>query len=375
MVSPMVSIRLIVIACMAILPVAPVVHAENAIKKDAPPLIAWSASQIQLAGVQTHIVGVGSNGAARDAVTFQGTVILPPQATMVVSAPLAGVVQDIGVGVGQSVRAGQTVARLMSSQLLEWQRDTRQAQSNAKLAQAKLQRDEQLAAEGLIAQVRLQETRNQHEIAQSIAAERRQAMQLAGGVAESNQPLLALNAAVAGTVMEVLATPGQRVEMGMPVLRIARAGLLAVELQATLAQARTLRVGDSITLEGCRTPARLAAIAPSVNANNQSVVLRADFQSTEPCLRINQFVQASVKSSANTANTVNTVNTVHVPASATVQRDGKAYAFVRKPQGFAPVAVEDVRAGDAIAVQGIAALKGAWMGLGAAEASGVAGGQ
>ncbi len=375
MVSPMVSIRLIVIACMAILPVAPVVHAENAIKKDAPPLIAWSASQIQLAGVQTHIVGAGSNGAARDAVTFQGTVILPPQATMVVSAPLAGVVQDIGVGVGQSVRAGQTVARLMSSQLLEWQRDTRQAQSNAKLAQAKLQRDEQLAAEGLIAQVRLQETRNQYEIAQSIAAERRQAMQLAGGVAESNQPLLALNAAVAGTVMEVLATPGQRVEMGMPVLRIARAGLLAVELQATLAQARTLRVGDSITLEGCRTPARLAAIAPSVNANNQSVVLRADFQSTEPCLRINQFVQASVKSSANTANTVNTVNTVHVPASATVQRDGKAYAFVRKPQGFAPVAVEDVRAGDAIAVQGIAALKGAWMGLGAAEASGVAGGQ
>ena len=375
MVSPMVSIRLIVIACMAILPVAPVVHAENAIKKDAPPLIAWSASQIQLAGVQTHIVGAGSNGAARDAVTFQGTVILPPQATMVVSAPLAGVVQDIGVGVGQSVRAGQTVARLMSSQLLEWQRDTRQAQSNAKLAQAKLQRDEQLAAEGLIAQVRLQETRNQYEIAHSIAAERRQAMQLAGGVAESNQPLLALNAAVAGTVMEVLATPGQRVEMGMPVLRIARAGLLAVELQATLAQARTLRVGDSITLEGCRTPARLAAIAPSVNANNQSVVLRADFQSTEPCLRINQFVQASVKSSGNTANTVNTVNTVHVPASATVQRDGKAYAFVRKPQGFAPVAVEDVRAGDAIAVQGIAALKGAWMGLGAAEASGVAGGQ
>lgn len=375
MVSPMVSIRLIVIACMAILPVAPVVHAENAIKKDAPPLIAWSASQIQLAGVQTHIVGAGSNGAARDAVTFQGTVILPPQATMVVSAPLAGVVQDIGVGVGQSVRAGQTVARLMSSQLLEWQRDTRQAQSNAKLAQAKLQRDEQLAAEGLIAQVRLQETRNQHEIAQSIAAERRQAMQLAGGVAESNQPLLALNAAVAGTVMEVLATPGQRVEMGMPVLRIARAGLLAVELQTTLAQARTLRVGDSITLEGCRTPARLAAIAPSVNANNQSVVLRADFQSTEPCLRINQFVQASVKSSANTANTVNTVNTVHVPASATVQRDGKAYAFVRKPQGFAPVAVEDVRAGDAIAVQGIAALKGAWMGLGAAEANGVAGGK
>ena len=375
MVSPMVSIRLIVIACMAILPVAPVVHAENAIKKDAPPLIAWSASQIQLAGVQTHIVGAGSNGAARDAVTFQGTVILPPQATMVVSAPLAGVVQDIGVGVGQSVRAGQTVARLMSSQLLEWQRDTRQAQSNAKLAQAKLQRDEQLAAEGLIAQVRLQETRNQYEIAQSIAAERRQAMQLAGGVAESNQPLLALNTAVAGTVMEVLATPGQRVEMGMPVLRIARAGLLAVELQATLAQARTLRVGDSITLEGCRTTARLAAIAPSVNANNQSVVLRADFQSTEPCLRINQFVQASVKSSANTANTVNTVNTVHVPASATVQRDGKAYAFVRKPQGFAPVAVEDVRAGDAIAVQGIAALKGAWMGLGAAEASGVAGGQ
>lgn len=331
---------------------SPAVYAESA-----PSLIAWSASQAQLAGVQTQVVG-GVNGAAgRDSVNFQGTVILPPQATMVVSAPLAGVVQEIGVGVGQTVRAGQTVARLMSSQLLEWQRDTRQAESNAKLAKAKLQRDEQLATEGIIPQVRLQETRNQNEIAQSIAEERRQAMKLAGVVAESTQPLLSLNATSAGTVLEVLAAPGQRLEMGMPVLRMVRAGLLAVELQATPAQARALHIGDSITLEGCKNPARLAAIAPSVNANNQSVLLRADFHSTEPCLRVNQFVQAWVKSSTTALN---------IPASAVVRRDGKAHVFVRKPQGFAPVAVESVRVGDAVAVQGVAALKGAWLGLGAA---------
>ena len=373
MVSRMVSIFPVGLVLMALLPTAPAVYAEVAIKNEAKStqsaqpaqhFIVWSAAQIQAAGVQTQTVGAGATGSARESVTFQGTVILPPQATMVVSAPLAGVVQEIGVGVGQTVRAGQTVARLMSSQLLEWQRDAMQAQSHANLAKAKLQRDEQLAAEGLIAQVRLQETRNQYEVAQAQANERKQSLQLAGSSATASnlQPLLPLNTSASGTVMEVLVAPGQRLEMGMPVARIARAGLLAVELQATPAQARALRIGDRVTLEGCRTPARLAAIAPSVNANNQSVLLRADFASNEPCLRINQFVQASIQSAASAENAV------VIPPAATVQRDGKSYAFVRKPQGFAPTTVNEVRAGDAIAVQGIAALKGAWLGLGAAEA-------
>ncbi len=379
----MVSIRMVGTVCtmlMAFTVLTPAVFAEDAPKNGVngfngtSTLIAWSPAQMQLAGVQTQIVGNGVPSAARESnLTLQGTVILPPQATMVVSAPLAGVVQEIGVGVGQTVRSGQTVARLMSSQLLEWQRDAMQAQSHANLAKAKLQRDEQLAAEGLIAQGRLQETRNQYEVAQAQANERRQSLQLAGGGAGDAhlQPLLSLNAAASGTVLEVLAAPGQRLEMGMPVLRMARAGLLAVEVQATQAQARTLRVGDRITLEGCRAPARLAAIAPSVNANNQSVLLRADFQSTEPCLRINQFVQASVSSSNGGNNSGNSaITSVPIPPSAVVQRDGKSYVFVRKPQGFMAVAVGDVRAGDAIAVQGIAALKGAWMGLGAPEAGG-----
>ena len=40
---------------------------------------------------------------------------------------------------------------------------------------------------------------------------------------------------------------------------------------------------------------------------------------------------------------------------------------MRTPQGFVPTPVERSAAGDEVAVTGIAALKGAWLGLGQEE--------
>lgn len=339
------------------------------------PLIAWSAAQAKAAGVVTQVLALTQPAAPGD-LLLQGTVVLPPQAAYLVSAPLAGVVQEVLVSAGQGVRAGQPVARLLSPQLLEWQREMMQAETQAQLAASKLQRDEKLFAEGIIAELRLQETRSQHQMAQLAVNERRQALRLAGASTTRMelQPGLTLSAAAAGTVLEVTATPGQRLEAGMPVARLARAGRLAVELQATPEQARSLRIGDRLAIEGCQAPALLVAVSPQVSASNQAVQLRADFNHPEACLRVNQFVQARVGGGA-----VPRPATLTVPAAAVVRQAGAAYVFVRKPQGFVPTLVElepgagsqpvrsGLKAGDEIAVQGTAALKGAWQGLGAGE--------
>lgn len=340
------------------------------------PLIAWSAAQAKAAGVVTQVLAVAPSAAASD-MLLQGTVVLPPQAAYLVSAPLAGVVQEVLVSTGQTVRVGQPVARLLSPQLLEWQRELMQAQAQMQLAASKLQRDESLFAEGLIAELRLQETRSQHQMAQLAVNERRQALRLAGAGATRTelQPGLTLSAAAAGTVLEVTATPGQRLEAGMPVARLARAGRLSIELQATAAQAASLRIGDRLAIEGCQAPALLVAMSPQVSASNQSVLLRADFNHPEACLRVNQFVQARVGGGSAPRPAM-----VNVPASAVVRQAGVAYVFVRKPQGFVPTPVvlepgggsslpvrSGLKAGDEMAVQGLAALKGAWLGLGGGE--------
>lgn len=335
--------------------------------------IAWPQAQAKAAGVVTQVLA--DTGASPGAgLVLQGTVELPPHATELLSAPLAGVVQQVLVSPGQHIKAGEPVARLLSPELVTWQRELLQAQAQARLAATRLQRDEQLHAEGIIAGLRLQDSRTQNELAQLALRERRQTLQMAGASTtnETLQPGLTLRASATGTVLEITATPGQRLDAGMPVAKVARGGQWAIALQATPEQAHSLRTGDLLAVQGCKTPARLTAIVPQVSAGNQAVQLRADFTSAEDCLRVNQFVQITVAGRPGQG-----AGSLSVPAQAVVRHQGLAYVFVQTPKGFVPTAVvlgaegtgqtlvrSGLKAGDAIAVQGLAALKGAWQGMG-----------
>jgi RND family efflux transporter MFP subunit len=347
--------------------------------QEAAPLIPWSSKLDAGAGVSTLRVQPPAAGAA--ALVLQGTVVLPAQQSDVVSMPLAGVVQAVLVAPMQTVRAGQAVARIMSPELAQWQREWLLAETQARLAQSKAQRDEQMFADGIVSEHRRNESRAQYEMAALAARERRQALRLAGvseaaltraAASDGLSPQLTLVAPVAGTVLEQLAVPGQRLEAGSPVAYLARAGRLAIELQAAREQAQALRVGDTLQVDGCKTPARITALSPQLSSVTQSVQLRAELAGTEDCLRINQFVQLRWQGNAATAGAVS------VPAAAVVQQGGHRYVFVRAAQGWRAVAVTlgpgggsdllvtaGLRAGDEVAVAGVAAIKGAWLGLGA----------
>ena len=335
--------------------------------------IAWTAAQTEAAGVRMHRLGAGAAQAGAGMV-LQGQVELPPQATELVSSPLAGVVQQVLVAPGQRVQAGEVVARLTSPELLGWQRELLQAGAQARLTAGKLARDEQLYAEGIIPGLRLQDSRAANEQARLALQERRQALQALGLAGGALQAQLPLRATAAGTVLEVSALPGQRLDAGMPVARIARSGQLALVLQAQPEQAGRLRVGDTLAIAGCKAPARLSAITPQMNSANQSVQVRADFTAAEDCLRLQQFIEATVQAAPPKAG----AGALSLPAQAVVRQQGQAYVFVRSSQGFVPTAVElgpqgngawpvrsGLKAGDEVAVSGTAALKGAWLGLGA----------
>ena len=261
---------------------------------------------------------------------------------------------------------------------MTWQRELLQAQAQARLAATRLERDEKLHAEGIIAALRLQDSRTQHELAQLAVKERRQTLQLVGvsTASDSLQPSVNVRAMASGIVLEVMAAPGQRLDAGMPVAKLARSGKLSIALQATPEQTQGLRVGDLLALQGCKAPARLAAIVPQVSAGNQAVQLRADFTATEDCLRVNQFVQATVAARAS-GKAANVATGFAVPAQAVVRHAGQAYVFVRTASGFVPTPVELASEGGAqvlvrkglkgneeVAIGGTAALKGAWQGLG-----------
>ena len=274
--------------------------AGGAVAAEPAALIPWNHRPQAETGVRTLVVQPGR--ALGDGLLLQGTAVLPAQQSDMVSMPVAGVVQAVLVAPMQNVRAGQPVARIMSPELAQWQREWLLAETQARLAQSKAQRDEQMYADGIVSEHRRNESKAQYEMAALTAREHRQALRLAGvseaalqraaaGSPDALSPQLTLLAPVAGTVLEQLAAPGQRLEAGSPVARIARGGRLVIELQASAQQAQLMRVGDTLTVDGCQTPARITALSPQLSSATQGVQLRAELKGREDCLRINQFVQ------------------------------------------------------------------------------------
>jgi len=346
-------------------------------------LLRLSTAQQRLGGIAlapARAARADPSAQAGMALSLQGSAVLTPQSSAVISAPLGGYVQSIQVNTGQRLASGQTVAVLFSSQLLEMQRELVNAEVQLRQAGERLQRDEQMAAEGIVADSRVRDARHAQVQAKVAFEERQAALQLAGmspaqlaqlSAHAKVRPALAVQSSAAGTVIEVTAAAGQRVEAGAPLLRLARPGPMTLELQATMAQSAQIKPGASIRVEGCRSPGRVLAMAPTVRESNQSVTVLALLPDGSACLRANQAVLAQVATGAAAATAVT------VPSSALLRHEGKDFVFVSEGGGYravpVQVAAQDGKLatlsrgpapGTPVVVAGVTALKGAWLGLG-----------
>jgi len=365
----------------------------------APQQLLLSPQQISRAGIATTpaVATLASDGTpAGNDQYLSGTVVAPPSSGAVSSAVLDGVVQQVHVTPLQQVHAGMPLLTLYSQGWLEWQRAYLEKASAARLAHARLARDEGLYDDGIIARVRLDESRDAAQLATLAASEREQALRSAGldGMAlrrlreqRTLSPLLTVRASRAGSVLALPVEAGQHVEAGALLARMAASGPLWVQLQATRAQLPLLHVGDLLQVDGCAR-LRVTAISPVVDGATQSAQLRAQQVGQAPCLKVNAFVEARLLRPAQKAGTV---GGVAVPAVALVRGTGEArqdYVFVANARGFVATPVQAtpagggmawvrgaLAAGDAVAVRGLAALKGSWSGLGPAADAPAQGGQ
>ncbi len=347
----------------------------------AADLIRISEPQLRTAGVEFAAVSAAQENG--DGVRLAGSAVYPPSRIETVSAPAAGVVQSLQVSSMDTLRAGSVVLRLHSAELLEWQRDYVQLSTQLELATKKTARDESLFNEGIIAASRLQETRNQLVQARVAAQSRLQMLKLAGmndaaiaALASQHalSPIVDIRSKMSGSVLEIMVTPGQRVEAGAPLAKVARSGELWLELQASRTQGDLIHIGDKVTLSQCAQPGRVAAIAPQVSAQSQFVVVRATLPGAEQCLRAGQYLEASISSKATQAAGWS------LPAAALVRNNGRDYVFVKDAAGVQALAISIVtrsadkivaqaplQAGQQVAVKGLANLKGIWLGLGTSE--------
>lgn len=310
-------------------------------------------------------------------------VTIPPRQERVVSAPADGLVTALSAGVGDEVSQGDVLAVIESPSLVALQREFLQAVTKQKLATAEFARDAQLFKEGIIAERRYLATRSSYQEAEATLDERRQALALASMNEAAIDQLartrrltseLEVQAPIDGVILEGMTVVGQRVDRAAPLCRLAQLEPVWLHIRVPLGRLAGVKPGAPVQLP-CADDgnAQVTLIGHEVDPDSQTVLVRAEAHDVGACLRPGQFLQVRLKLSAKEPR-------FRIPASAVVRTREMSLVFVRAPFGFLAMQVQiaghedgfaivtgQLQGGESVAVSGLAALKGAWMGLGGGE--------
>lgn len=177
-----------------------------------------------------------------------------------VGTPVVGVIAHIDVERGDDVRAGQPLARLAADveranaraaqTRASLDADLRMAEAQAALARRKLDRSRELAAQEFISPQALDQAAAEHTVAAQRVAQAAGQLRLwrdERGVAEAQLGLRTVRSPIAGSVVEVYANTGERIEE-RPLLRIAQLDRLRVELMVPVAHFGRLQPGGTLTI-------------------------------------------------------------------------------------------------------------------------------
>ena len=318
-------------------------------------------------------------------------VSLPPQNEYIVSAPQAGVISKVEVALGVKIAAGQVLAQIQSPNLLALQRELLDAASQFNLARAKLDRDKTLLEEGIVSKMRWQETKSAFERYATALREAEQVL-AAAGVSEPDiralkqsrnlTATLTVRSPITGVILERMAVAGQRVDLLAPLFRVGKLDELWLEINMPTERMGEIRMGDKVFVENTSLKARITHISQNVDPSSQTTLVRAVIEAKTDELRPGALV-GPLRPGQNVNVQLMHASTdklFRLPISALTSHEGKDYVFVRVPQGFAarPVAVAGraeheavihggLNEGDEVVVQGVAALKASWIGIGGNE--------
>lgn len=342
--------------------------------------IALSAQQLQALGIATAPLPQKQQGELSG---IPAQVVIPDSQMFIVSTSLPATVERVAAGVGDTVKKGQSLARLQSPALAEAQRGLLETTTQAQLAKDNLSRDEQLWKDGIIAESRYRAAKSQFVSASAALAERRQMLRLTGmsdaaiAKLQSGGNLNGMLEVVSpsdGVILEKTASVGQRLDAAIPLFKVAKLKPLALEIQAPFASTQGMAVGAAVSVPAFNAKGKLIAIGHSLSGTNQTILLRALILQGTENLRAGQFVEASIATRADTAAQW------EIPNSALARLEGRAMLFVETAQGFRAVTVNVLHEGaqnsvvsgalngdEKIAVRGVSALKAGVMGVGTGE--------
>ena len=236
--------------------------------------------------------------AVADVVTAPGSIAARRDAAVGVQGE-GGRVTDVLVEAGQSVARGQILVRIdnavQTQQSIQLAASVRQAEADARLAQANLARAEALVAKGFISKADIdQRTATRDGALARVSVARAQ-------LAEKNARIERLNvrAPAAGLVLARNVETGQIVSPATMLFRIAEGGVLEMRAQVAEQDLARLKPGmpASVTPVGSTTEYRgkIWLLDPVIDATSRQGIVRIALN-YEPGLRVGAFARARIAS-------------------------------------------------------------------------------
>jgi RND family efflux transporter MFP subunit len=290
----------------------------------AAPRIELAKTDVFTAEVQTLGLGIAVSGP------------LKASDSAFIKARVAGELQDLSVREGDTVQAGQVVARIDPS---EFQARVRQAQQQADaakaqvdIAQRQFDNNQALVNQGFISQTALLASQASLNGAKATHMAALAALDLANkSLADTT-----LRSPISGVVAQRLAQPGERVAIEARLIEVINLARLELEAALSAEEASRVKVGMTaqLRIEGLAEPvaAKVLRINPSAQMGSRNIVVYLGIQGREG-LRQGLFAQGSLgtQSVQVLAVPVSSVRTDKPQPYVQVVQDGKIAHITVQP--------------------------------------------
>lgn len=339
---------------------------EHTDKEDAAAQLVLSDEEIQRAGVEVQELALREKA---DQILVTAVIRANQDRFAHVAPRVLGRIVDVDANLGDTVKAGQTLAALDSIELGEARSSYLQAVSEAAVAQAGFERAKRLQAENIIPEKEFLRARAEQEKAQASSRAAADKLRMLGvDPGKLSGSVFSMIAPFAGTIIEKKAVLGELAPPDQYLFTIADLSVLWIEANLFEKDLAKVALGAQASVTVSAYPddvfkGRLTYISSVMDKDSRTVKARVEVPNPDGRLKPEMFATAAIHTGSN-------AKALMVPADAVLLVQGQPTVFVADENGFEPRPVElgeraqgrvvirsGAEAGESVVVSGGYALK------------------